>query len=229
MNTVKEQLAGRRREFQSYLRLLQHLDKRMLPHAAKTKRVGDLPTAESFKAMKATAFLMVYNIIEATIVGAISELYKIIEQEKCSLSDVSSSLQEVWIDQRFWIAPHKSTPATYRSRAAEMLRDMMAGTTLSLSARSTRLGGNIDGDKVRELCDKHGCKLAIHKRARGGAELETVKKQRNALAHGDKTFVECGQSYGIEDINRISKECFSFLGDFVRSLTKFVETGQYRA
>src|SRR5271163_2935452 len=104
MNAVKDHLAERKRELQQYLKLLEHIDHRTLRHAGK-KRVGDLPSADSFKAMKATAFLMIYNIIEATIVGAIAELYKVIENEGCVLPDVSEQVQNIWIEQRFWISP----------------------------------------------------------------------------------------------------------------------------
>ena len=229
MNSVKLQLGERKKEFQAYVRLLTHLEKRLQPRAASPKRIGDLPTSETFKAMKATAFLMLYNIIEATIVAVMAEMYQAIEREGCKLPDVSEKVQDLWIDQNFWIAPHEATPATYRNRAAQMLRETMQGTQLILDAKRLPLSGNIDGDIVRKLCGRHGCELKVHRRARGGAELGTVKAQRNDLAHGNKTFVECGQSYGVSDIDRIARECFHFLGSFISSLNRFVKKGGYRA
>jgi hypothetical protein len=229
MQVVEEKLGERKREFHSYLRLLDHLEQRMLPRASAKKRSGDLPSSESFKAMKATAFLMLYNIIEATIIGAIAQLYKVIEREGCTLSEVSTHVQDIWIDQRFWIAPDDATPATYQARAARLLRETMANAKLSLAPQRLRVGGNIDADKVRHLCKKHGCPLSVSRHSRGGVELKTVKEQRNDLAHGLKTFVECGQSYGISDIERISRECFNFLGGFVRSLDRYVKKRKYRA
>jgi hypothetical protein len=228
METVSEKLEERQREFSSYLNLLTHLEVRMLPRAEAKKRTGDLPNSESYKTMKATAFLMLYNIIEATIIGAIAELYSTIEIEGCAFSDVSAKVQEIWIDQRFWIPPDEATPATYQRRAAEMLREIMANTSLSLHAQRLRIGGSIDAAKVRSICHKHGCKLSVHRGSRGGVELSTVKTERNDLAHGTKSFVECGQSYGISDITRISRECFTFLRGFVRSLDAYIAAGKYR-
>ena len=117
-------------------------------------------------------------------------MYKAIERDGCKLVDVTPQIRSMWIDQRFWLSPHEATPATYRNRAARMLEQTMTGTTLALSARQLSLGGNVDADIAREICAKHGCRLVVHRRARGGAELDTVKAQRNGLAHGDKfTFV----------------------------------------
>ena len=177
--------------------------------------------------MKATAFLMLYNIIEATIVGAMAGLYKTIEQTGRKLPDVSEKIQDLWIDQRFWIVPSEATPATYKRRAAQMLRETMQGATLALDPHRLPLSGNIDADVVRDLCGKHGWKLKVNKHARGGVELATVKAQRNALAHGLKSFVECGQSYAVSDIRRIAGECINFLGSFVRSVQRFVDAGGY--
>ena len=229
MIVIRSRLDERRKEFLAYVRLLRHLEDRLQPNLARTRRIGDLPTNDTFKAMKATAFLMLYNVIEATIVGAMAELYKTIEREGCKLPDVSEKVQDLWIDQRFWISPHEAKPATYRKRAAQMLRETMEGTRLILDPKQLPLSGNIDGQIVRDLCEKHGCKLRIHYRARGGAELGTVKAQRNDLAHGNKTFVECGRDYGVSDIGRIAGECFNFLGGFIRSVGRFVDAGGYRA
>jgi hypothetical protein len=179
--------------------------------------------------MKATAFLMLYNIIESTIIAAVSELYKVIQHENRSLDAVSAHLQELWIDQRFWIAPHEATPATYRNRASQMLRQTMDGAALAFDPKRLPISGNVDGEAVRDICRKHGCKLLVPPQSRGGAELGTVKDQRNALAHGQRTFVECGQNYTASDIDRISRECFNFLGGFVRSLERFIRKRQYLA
>lgn len=226
MKAIRIQLDDRRKEFRAYVRMLAHLEARLL-HTARLKRVGDLPTNETFKSMKATAFLMLYNVIESTVVGVMTELYKVIEQEGCKLPDVSVKLQDLWIDQRFRM-PRDATSATYRKRVAEMLRETMHGKKLVFDPKQLRLGGNIDGDALRDICNKHGCNLLVHQRARGGAELGTVKVQRNDLAHGTKTFVECGQSYGVSDIDRISRECFNFLGNFVSSVRRFVMATGYR-
>ncbi|HWE97733.1 MAG TPA: MAE_28990/MAE_18760 family HEPN-like nuclease [Tepidisphaeraceae bacterium] len=229
MKNVTDQLEERRQEFSSYLRLLEHLEKRLLRHSEMTRRLGDLPTTDSFKAMKAAGFLMLYNTIEATIIAAVTELYKEIQGNGCALDQVSKHVQDLWIEQRFWIAPEEATPKTYRTRAAEMLRETMDGAALALTPRRLPISGNIDAEAVRRICSKHGCKLVVHRHARGGAELDTVKDQRNALAHGQKTFVECGQNYAASDINRISRECFNFLRGFVRSLEKFIAKAEYRA
>jgi hypothetical protein len=172
---------------------------------------------------------MLYNIIEATIISAIAELYGEIRNEQCALNDVSEQLRDLWIDHRFWLTPYDATPTTYRNRAAQMLKETMEGTILHFNLKRLPISGNVDADAVREICLKHGCELVVHRHARGGAELETVKGQRNALAHGEKSFVECGQNYGVSDIDRIARECFNFLNGFVRSLEKFIAKKKYRA
>lgn len=226
MNALRTLLNEHKKEFQSYMRLLAHLEGQVRPSA--TKRAGAVPSTATFKAMKATAFLMLYNVIEATIVGAMAHLYKTIENEQRKLTDVSEKIQDLWISQRFRVPARDATPATYQKRAAQMLRETMRGAILTLDPRDLGVGGNIDADKVRRLCIRHGWSMTAHKNAKGGAELTTVKTQRNALAHGEKTFIECGQGYAVSDIQRISAECFTFLSGFVTSVTRFVDRSGYR-
>ncbi|MGC8541774.1 MAG: MAE_28990/MAE_18760 family HEPN-like nuclease [Phycisphaerae bacterium] len=228
MQKIREKMEERTREIQAYVRLLKHIETRLGPHTKRKKRVGDLPAGESFTSMKAASFLMLYNLVESTVKGAVAEIYEEIKRKRCTVYDVSQCLQGQWVDQQFWIAPHEATPTTYRKRTAQILQDAMDKKPLSLAPEKLNIGGNIDADAVRKICRDHGVTLQVYKRAKGGTELDTVKDQRNALAHGTISFVECGRNYTVSDMKRISAECLNFTKGFVRSVDRFIKNGGYR-
>lgn len=227
MQIVKSNLEEREREVKAFIRLLDHVNSRLIPRMGTTRR-GDLPNKDSFTAMKATAFLMLYNIVEATVVATIKELYETIEFERCLWKEVTPKIREVWLAQKYDLPKATATPDTYKNTARKLIDDTADGAILKLNPKALSLGGNIGAQVARDVCHKHGCSLSIHKRAKGGCELDTVKEQRNGLAHGDLTFVECGREYDVSDIERISKECFLFLKGFIRSFERFVAKKHYR-
>ena len=229
MKEINARLKERAHEFGVYLRHLKHVENQLKkPNTGNKRRGGDLPTGDVFISMKAACFLMLYNLVETTIRASMAEIYNVIRQQKCALRDVSEHLQDVWINQRFWLAPHEATPATYRDRAARMLRETMSGQALALKADHLPIGGNINADVLRKLCKDHGVTLQAPKQVRGGVELQTIREQRNALAHGDKSFIECGREFAISDVYRIAKECLRFIRAFVVSVERFIKTGGYR-
>jgi hypothetical protein len=91
-----------------------------------------------------------------------------------------------------------------------------------------RFGGNLDAARIREVCDAHGVSHKTDRRTRGGEKLLVVKNRRNALAHGDLSFVECGRDYTVAELKEIKMQSFWYLKAILRNIDRFNTKKTYR-
>ena len=172
--------------------------------------------------LKACAFLLIYNLVESSVRSAFEEVYSHVEQDGSSFSGLTADIQRLWLAQQFSDAPPDSANRnTYLDISKRLANDIAAAKPLSMDARKRPISGNLDADQIRELCRRHGSVLSVSKWAKGGVELGTVKIQRNALAHGLKSFVECGREYEITDLRRILLQTTHFLKGFLASVDRY--------
>lgn len=188
-----------------------------------------LPTAKSSATtLKACTFLLLYNVIESCVRSAIGQAYAEIESDGLIFGDSTEEIKGIWLRQQLEVPTDSANHGTYLGRAIELAEQISSRRVLVLESRKLPISGNLDGDTIRKLCAKHGVTLRVTKWAKGGAELSTIKDQRNALAHGHKSFSECGRDYAVKDLERIFKQSKHFMRGFVRSVTSFNSSRGFR-
>jgi len=121
-----------------------------------------------------------------------------------------------------------SSPQTYHGKAYEMITGILDNLVVELSEQRLPVSGNLDADLVRKVCRKHGVSVSVHHAAKGGSRLSLIKKQRNALAHGDSSFAECGRQYTVQDLIGIKNETVIFMRSILRNVSKFAARRSYR-
>ena len=60
-----------------------------------------------------------------------------------------------------------------------------------------------------------------------GERLVVVKSTRNDLAHGTKSFKECGQEYTMSEITGIKTEIVTYLAEILQNIDAFVTSKAY--
>jgi hypothetical protein len=70
--------------------------------------------------------------------------------------------------------------------------------------------------QIRKVCDEYG------------VSHETVKQKRNAFAHGDLPFVECGRDYTVVQLGEIKHDATIYLRAILRNIDKFTARKTYR-
>jgi hypothetical protein len=231
MDDVIEDFETRVLELDAYLKVLDRLEK---PDVAlmnrSTQREVRVFGDDSFKVMKATVFLLLYNIVEATVPSAFREVYRHLESEGKAFADVREELRKLWVGQGFRILDFDSAARrNYRELTEDMTEAVINGTILSLSEDELPISGNLNAKEIRRVCHLHGIDVATHFRARGGVELETVKLHRNHLGHGNVTFSDCGRQFTVSDLERIKRECVVFVRSVLKNIKKYVENAEYAA
>ena len=150
---------------------------------------------------------MVYNLVESTIMSGILEVYDIFSQHGITYKMVRKEIQDIWFSFKFNQVYDKSAHYhSYRDKASEIITSILSDDVLTLDRKATDISGNLDADKIRNICKEHGIRYSLEQQCRGGAVLADVKDKRNNLAHGTVSFVECGRDYSIEDLIKIKNE-----------------------
>jgi hypothetical protein len=184
--------------------------------------------ASQLSVLKASVFLVAYNLIESTVRAAFESLYARIQSDRVSYSRLSKEIRELWVDQQMKssIDAFTASPRTYRDKMHVLLELADQGSVVELSKKYLPVSGNLDAVQIRKVCEKHGMRHATPTALKGGADLEIVREQRNNLAHGSITFSECGRQYTVSDLERITSQCEQYVR-YILKVTERFATGKH--
>lgn len=183
---------------------------------------------ESFKVMKASAFLLIYNMVESSIRSAFQHVYERIENDARWFGTVAPKFRELWIKQRFReMNLDSASPRNFRELAADLTNAVLDQSTVHLTAEKLPVAGSLNAKRIRDVCELHGVSVVVDPQAHGGLQLETVRQLRNDLAHGHVGFAACGQDHGVSDLIRINEEAILFIKGILENIREFVDQAKY--
>lgn len=223
-------LKDREEELESYFRfvaLVETETPRLLLANRKTHKTRGIDE-DVVKILKANCFLLLYNVVEATVRDAFSSIYDAIQSDRCRVKSLNDSVRSVWFDAEFRrVSAASATPNSYRSLARELVQAVLADTEISLDIGSLKMDGNLDAAKIRQLCQAHGVSHKTLPQTKAGEKLLTIKKNRNALAHGSLSFTECGRDFTMSDLQVIKHESVLYLRGILRNIDKYLTKKAY--
>lgn len=180
------------------------------------------------KIIRANSLLMLYNLVESTLVTGIEEVYSALKENNITYSQVRREIREIWFNYRFSNAyDRKAHYDTYKKTAEKIITSIMLNEPLILDRKATGISGNLDATSIRDVCKKHGIQFNTPGNCHGGEKLTQVKDQRNQLAHGTLSFVECGRDFTVEDLHVIKEEVENFLSGFIDSIESYYDNEEY--
>jgi hypothetical protein len=185
---------------------------------------------EFFKILKANALIMIYNLVESSIMGGIMEIYEALKSLDYCYRDVRKEIQDIWFSFKFsQVYDKKAHFNAYRAKATEIISAIIDNKPLEMARKAADISGNLDAKKIMKICKKHGIVYNIDPTCRGGIVLEDVKNKRNELAHGTISFAECGRNYTINDLEKIKTETTSFLNSILEGMKHYYDEKKYCA
>lgn len=187
-------------------------------------------TDDFLKILKANALIMIYNLVESSIMGGILEIYDALKSSGYCYKDVRKEIQDIWFSFKFNQVYDKNAHYnSYRDKAAEIINAIIQNDALIMDRKATDIRGNLDADKIRQICKQHGITYKIDAKCKGGAVLEDVKNKRNDLAHGTMSFAECGRYYAIDDLEKVKNETIIFLDGILHGMKKYYDDRTFLA
>lgn len=191
------------------------------------RRNSGKPISEDLiKILKASACLLLYNLVESSIRNGLNEMYDAIKNDRITYERLRQELRELWVQDRF--RPDATRlPDNNARRALDILEFVVASKHVQFDPKLLPISGNLDAERVRELSAKYGFSHRTSPSTRGGYHLTRVRQERNNLAHGLKSFKECGRDLTLEALVEIKRQVVSYVRQILRNIQRFATKRQY--
>lgn len=174
-----------------------------------SQKQGDL-----VRTFKATAFLLLYNLMESTVSNAVEAIFDELSSLSISYDDCRKEIRRVVLTN---LKQHD---------VADILPELgrFSIDVVSKTFRKNKIfSGNVDAQKIRKVADEYGFS---HPSA-DGTSLVTIKSSRNDLAHGSKSFAEVGRDYTISELVGMKDKVITYLNAMLTSIAIYISQQQY--
>lgn len=220
MNHFLEEYQKRKLEIRSYLGLAAFISGDNVTLAnddGDTHLISLLETTT----LKATFYLVLYNLVEATVREGVRSIYHKISDEGLPFHELNEKLQEIW-----WQSHHESITSTPRDSLISKVYEVycLCKTESSPTFQDFIAGvsGNLDAEGVRSVCRKYGIETIAD-----GRDLKAIKDNRNWLAHGNKSFSEVGKDSTPSELRGAMEKVFIFLDSYVANIADYLASAKY--
>lgn len=166
------------------------------------------------RTLKASALLMLYNLMESSVKNAVEAIFDELEKEMVPFDSCREEIRLVVLGNMKQHAPHKLLP-----HLSVLATDVVTKTF----RKAEIVSGNIDAREIKGVARQYG----FAEPSRRGDRLLTVKTHRNDLAHGNKSFSDVGRSFSIEDILQIKQDVVDYLGEMLGNVTSYLDSKSY--
>jgi hypothetical protein len=233
MGVLLERFRERLDEVEHYFRMLRAIESSIALMGTPRRKVRlpkVLKDELSLKLLKATSFLLLYNLTEATVRDTVEAVWESVGTSGTTPLELKASLRGVWVGAEFRRKDaFSASGSTYREATLAILEGAASGTVPRVDFKRVGLGGNIDKSTIDDICAGHGIQFRAPRNSRAGIDLNDVKGRRNVLAHGEQTFEEVGSRYTVDDLHHMKIRVAAYLRQFVRRVERYVVDRGYRA
>lgn len=182
---------------------------------------------ELIKTLRASSYLMLYNLLESTMSNAINSIHETIIAEKIDIMNLSEELHKIILTNlQKGLSESKITEMT---KNHEDHRDKL----FELGYNKNKLfSGNIDCDVMKKYARKYGFQIHPYKyddvhMAWNPEFIRTIKQKRNNLAHGSESFAICGKNMPIEDLAKSFDSVKAVLLGVFSGLNQYMDERKY--
>jgi MAE_28990/MAE_18760-like HEPN len=173
------------------------------------------------RTLKASGFLLLYNLVEATMRNAIEAIFDELKNEGVSYDIIRPELKKIVLKNL-----KKRNTEDIHASIMEVSIDIISASFDPQDVFS----GNIDGRKIKETAIKYGFShVTDTRRTHDGTDLVIVKKNRNDLAHGFKSFTEVGRDKTADELLAIESRVVKYLRQILQNIEAYLENREYLA
>lgn len=170
------------------------------------------------KILKANGFLLLYNLIEATIRNSINAIINSVHAENMTFRMLSERLRILWLNQEIrGLKDNSFNVKILREKMTDISTKILSDELLIFKNECVNISGNIDAQEIRNIAKQFG-----YSESRNGSGLLTIKEKRNKLAHGEFTFADVGQDYSVGDLLRFKQETEAYLNDVLSQIESYI-------
>lgn len=177
------------------------------------------------KCMRSHAVLMLYNIVESTVVECILAIYDAIKDEHIKYVELIDPLRDMWLGNKM---DNNDGRKTRIAKTKRIINDLQSD--ISFDDKIGRFDGNVDLRLILNVCKEFKIQLgSIPNKEEVAVSLKTIKDARNHLAHGDITYSSYGSSILLSDIIKLKDDTLKFLNYFIQVIDSYIRNKKYKA
>lgn len=229
----RELLKERSQEILSYFRFLQSVinDNAVLQIP---KLHAPRPIAKNLThTLKANGYLLIYNVVEATMTTAVKDIHLAIRQDFLTptigihLDELNAGLFKLvlgWFQRGNDQLPSRAT----RLVSSWMVQHWLDEHDKLVSDNKNPLfSGNLDAREMLKIAKTYGFNAYGDEPRMKHRGLFLAKSKRNSLAHGEISFLDCGRDIALEDLVQDGIGVIRCLRHYIRAVDIFISQRGY--
>lgn len=229
MLILKQEYNDRKNEIDNFFELLFKVEKENASLILENENVYRI-SLQTNTYIKSSCIIVLYNLVESIVTQSLNKIHGHIYANNIQFSDLNNEIQKLLISYY-----HKAI-AQNRSDDRVMVDYLHEFLLLNLSNESFGLtydtmtkfyslySGNLDARKIRKVLKNYGISYDNPL-----SELKTIKDKRNELAHGEKSFEECGRSMTYEQLDTLKEKAYEYLDGMIQSIELYLNSRNYIA
>jgi len=236
MEPLQEAFEERLREIDSYLELLEIIERQVQSGPPRITGDDTRITAEQQKILYSAVYLQLYSLVEATITRCVEAVCAATSAagEGWKPGDLSERIRTEWV--RFVARTHEDLTHDNRLGSALKMFDALVNAAPVSDFKIERGGGNWDDGQIEGISRRLGLELRISDTVRVGVKrhirddkgaLALIRHLRNSLAHGSISFVECGDGATVGDLRNLKEATTAYLREVVASFAAWIAAHEY--
>lgn len=182
------------------------------------------------KVIRANCFIILYNLVEATIRNGINTLYDTIEDEEIKYLELANKLKNIWLDEKRNEFSELTSSKKIKSAIQNLIEKSNVNQPIIFNKEQIPISGNLDYRKIEELINLYGFFGSLNitdKKLLGKALLKT-KAERNALAHGNKSFRESAEIVTIQKLVSYKDTIIDYLKQVNENINQYIKNKKFK-
>jgi hypothetical protein len=169
--------------------------------------------------LRAGTFLILYNLVEASTRGAMQAIHDKITASEAHFTLLTVSLRQEVIR----LFKKEADPATNHT-----MDDFPSAFVAIALAHGTKLSGNVDAKSIRDIGDCYGFSHQTNSQITwNGSDLVVIKRNRNDLAHGLKTFEEIGRDHAAPELLLLTRRSMRYMDGILNNIATYLDNELY--
>ncbi|MFD6894103.1 MAE_28990/MAE_18760 family HEPN-like nuclease [Rhodococcus sp. NPDC060086] len=228
MSAARDVFEERREEVENLVSYLEEVE------GGNSVSSGDAPRGETLRILRASCYVMIYNMIESTMSVCLKDLSSAVRDTATSIRDLKQEIFDLYLVSRYG---NRIMPAS-REKAADFARDLLNDASSSVIPEFVFAApsGNCTDSNVERSLRNVGIEFALlpplktrvkRKVVNNRTLLESLVMVRNDLAHGNRAFSEVGQDSSATDLREIFTLAAEYMDVVVDHFEDYISNSGY--
>ena len=230
--SAKPDFESTKKEIEKYLTFLQHVENGdlVLKNSAFNVGEGFSIDTELTNILKANTFLLLYNLVESTIRNLLWDIFLALQQDKVPYQELVQEIKFLLIERKVSV-DFSSTNETITKQMLDILESAFTDLELLHPSEKRNIhlsGGNLGFKEIQRTFKKYGIKDITESDKKQPNSFNETKEKRNSLAHGEKTFKDCGKGYSYKDLKEHNDYIVEFLERIIDVIENYIQNKSYK-